>query len=73
MSVSLKRQIRALINSGGSGYDDTEIREAIEELEDIVGDEYRGLVETVTNMANALGDESTPGTILARIKALEDK
>lgn len=51
----------------------------IEALETVVGDSSNGLVKDVadaqsdiTALETAIGDESTEGTILARIKALED-
>ena len=45
---------KALENSSGAEYDDTEIK------------------EDITNLETAIGDESTEGSILARLKALED-
>ena len=62
----LLRKILALEASGD--YDDTEIKA----LQEIIGDEDTGLVKAVADIVNAIGDESTEGTILARIKALED-
>ena len=62
----LLRKILALEASGD--YDDTEIKA----LQEIIGDEDAGLVKAVADIVNAIGDESTEGTILARIKALED-
>jgi len=44
----------------------------ISELETTVGDSSSGLVKDVADIQTAIGDESTEGTILARIKALED-
>ena len=41
-------------------------------LKTTVGDSNRGLVKDVADIESAIGDESTEGTILARIKALED-
>ena len=41
-------------------------------LKTAVGDEDSGLVKDVADLESAIGDESTEGTILARIKALED-
>jgi hypothetical protein len=49
-----EKRIDDLESSGGSGYDDTEVKADITALE------------------TAIGDESTEGSILARIKALED-
>lgn len=45
---------KALENSSGAEYDDTEIK------------------EDITNLETTIGDESTEGSILARLKALED-
>ena len=42
-------------------------------LKSSVGDSSSGLVKKVSDVEAAIGDESTEGTILARIKALEDK
>lgn len=44
----------------------------ISELKTTVGDSSSGLVKKVTDVEAEIGDESTEGTILARIKALED-
>ena len=41
-------------------------------LKTTVGDAESGLVKDVADIETAIGDESTEGTILARIKALED-
>ena len=41
-------------------------------LQTTVGDEDSGLVKDMADVKTAIGDESTEGTILARIKALED-
>ena len=53
-------------------YDDTEIQASVSALETAVGDSDSGLVKGVADINSAIGDESTEGTILARIKALED-
>lgn len=45
----------------------------VADLETAVGDSTGGLVKSVADINTAIGDESTAGTILARIKALEDK
>ena len=44
----------------------------ISALEEVVGDNTGGLVKDVADIKTAIGDASTEGTILARIKALED-
>lgn len=44
----------------------------ISELKTTVGDSSSGLVKKVADVEAEIGDESTEGTILARIKALED-
>ena len=41
-------------------------------LKTAVGDSKSGLVKDVADIDAAIGDESTEGTILARIKALEE-
>ena len=41
-------------------------------LKTTVGDAEGGLVKSVSDIETAIGDESTEGSILARIKALED-
>lgn len=42
------------------------------DLKTAVGDNSSGLVKKTNDLETAIGDESTEGTILARIKALED-
>ena len=56
----------------GEGADITALETAVEALETAVGDAEGGLVKDVADIETAIGDESTEGTILARIKALED-
>ena len=51
---------------------DSTIAGKVEALETAVGDSESGLVKDVADIEAAIGDESTEGTILARIKALED-
>ena len=53
-------------------YDDTSIQASVSALETAVGSSDSGLVKDVSDIQTAIGDESTEGTILARIKALED-
>lgn len=65
----LLRKIEALENGA---YDDTEIKADITDLKTAVGDNTKGLTKKVTDVEAAIGDESTEGSILARIKALED-
>lgn len=81
-----EKRIDDLESSGGSGYDDTEIKARITAVENdkvnkeagksLITDE--GLDQIVTNhndisaLQTAIGDESTPNSILGRIKALED-
>lgn len=69
-----ENRLDALEEGSGSGtsYDDTEIKADISALESAVGDANSGLVKSVADINTAIGDESTEGTILARIKALED-
>lgn len=68
----LLRKIEALENSSSTGYDDTEIKADITDLKTAVGDNTKGLTKKVTDVEAAIGDESTEGSILARIKSLED-
>lgn len=56
----------------GEGADITALENAVGALETAVGDAEAGLVKDVGDIEAAIGDESTEGTILARIKALED-
>lgn len=56
----------------GEGADITALETAVEALETAVGDAESGLVKDVADLETAVGDESTEGTILYRIKALED-
>lgn len=58
--------------SGGDESDITELESDVEALQTTVGDATSGLVKDVADIETAIGDESTAGTILARIKALED-
>lgn len=51
--------------NGGETIDITALKTA-------VGNSTSGLVKDVADINTAIGDESTEGTILARIKALED-
>ena len=56
----------------GEGADITALETAVEALETTVGDAEAGLVKDVADIETAIGDESTPASILGRIKALED-
>lgn len=51
---------------------DSDLSDKVDGLETAVGDSESGLVKDVADIEAAIGDESTKGTILARIKALED-
>lgn len=51
---------------------DSDLSDKVDALETAVGDSESGLVKDVADIEAAIGDESTEGTILARIKALED-
>ena len=55
---------------------DSTIAGKVEELETTVGkasgEGAGGILKDVKDVQDAIGDESTEGTILARIKALED-
>lgn len=56
----------------GEGADITALETAVGALETAVGDAEAGLIKDVADIEAAIGDESTEGTILYRIKALED-
>ena len=64
--MSLKKKVRDLTA------DDISQGTDISALKTAVGDSESGLVKDVADIDAAIGDESTEGTILARIKALED-
>ena len=64
--MSLKKKVRDLTA------DDISQGTDISALKTAVGDDKGGLVKDVADLEDAIGDESTEGTILARIKALED-
>lgn len=69
----LLRKIEALeAKVGSEGTDITELESDVEALQTAVGDATSGLVKDVADIETAIGGESTAGTILARIKALED-
>ena len=68
---------------GGEGsataYDDTEVKADISALETAIGDTSSGLTKSVndntdaiSDLETAIGSEEIAGSILARIKALED-
>lgn len=54
------------------GDEDSGLVKSVNGLTTTVGDANGGLVKSVADINTAIGDESTEGTILARIKALED-
>lgn len=56
----------------GEGADIKALETAVGALETAVGDAEAGLIKDVADIEAAIGDESTEGTILYRIKALED-
>ena len=66
MSMSLKKKVRQLTADDASQGTD------ITALKATVGDSTKGLVKDVADAKTAIGSESTEGSILARIKALED-
>ena len=69
----LLRKIEALeAKVGSEGTDIGSLEDDVEALQTAVGDATSGLVKDVADIETAIGDESTEGTILARIKALED-
>lgn len=70
--IKFDERITALEDGEGSSYDDTEIKADISALETAIGDNSSGLTKKVVDVETAIGDVSTEGSILARIKALED-
>ena len=69
----LLRKIEALeAKVGSEGTDIGSLEDDVEALQTAVGGATSGLVKDVADIETAIGDESTEGTILARIKALED-
>ena len=58
--------------AGGDAADISELESDVGALQTTVGDSTGGLVKDVADIETAIGDESTEGSILARIKALED-
>ena len=56
----------------GEGADITALETAVEALETAVGDAEAGLVKDVDDIQASIGDESTEGTILYRLNALEN-
>ena len=65
MSMKLKKIVKNL------SADDISQGTDITALKTAVGDNSKGLVKKANDLEAAIGDESTEGTILARIKALE--
>ena len=56
-------------NAGGIAKDVKDVKDAIGTA---TGDNASGLAKDVADISTAIGDANTEGTILARIKALED-
>lgn len=69
----LQKHEDAIINGGS---EDTTINQKITALETAIGkasgEGAGGISKDVADVKSAIGNESTEGTILARIKALED-
>lgn len=77
LTISEKGDKAARFNKLGEEIDaaisgDAGIADDVANLKTAVGDAESGLVKDVADIEAAIGDESTAGTILARIKALED-
>lgn len=74
--INKKRLYQILVDldksNSGESADISELENSVGALETAVGDSDSGLVKDVADIETAIGDESTEGTILARIKALED-
>lgn len=63
----IKEAIGKVTGEGAGG-----ILKDVKDVKDAIGDSDSGLTKSVSDLETAIGDESTGGTILARIKALED-
>lgn len=63
-------KVKAL--DSASGGDETDIAEIKEAIGKASGQGAGGILKDVKDIQDAIGDEETEGTILARIKALED-
>lgn len=57
---------------GSNSGDDTKIKALEDAIGKASGTGAKGILKDVKDINDAIGDESTEGTILARIKALED-
>ena len=57
---------------GATGGDETDIASIKETIGKASGDGAGGILKDVKDVKDAIGSESTEGSILARIKALED-
>lgn len=57
---------------GDNATGDTAIAGKVTALETAVGDNSKGLTKKANDLEAAIGDANTEGTILARLKALED-
>lgn len=78
MSISLKKKIRKIIeDEPGEHTDISGLKSDVSNLKTAVGkasgEGAGGALKDIADINTAIGDESTEGTILARIKALEDK
>lgn len=73
MSMKLKKIVKNLTADDISQATDISgLKTDVGTLKTTVGDNSKGLVKKANDLEAAIGDESTEGTILARIKALED-
>lgn len=59
------------LDSANSG-ESTDISDIKEAIGSASGEDAGGILKDVKDLQDAIGDETTEGTILARIKALED-
>ncbi|MBQ6098966.1 MAG: hypothetical protein IJL02_03790 [Methanobrevibacter sp.] len=62
--------LAAEIDAAATG--DSSIAEDVSALKTAVGDAESGMTKDVADLKTAVGSEETEGSILARIKALED-
>ena len=65
----LQKHEDAIANNSSS---DTAVASDVSDLKTAVGDSKGGLVKDVADINTAIGDADTEGSIIARIKALED-
>lgn len=65
----LQKHEDALANNSSS---DSAVASDVADLKTAVGSSSSGLIKDVADISSAIGDADTEGSIIARIKALED-